>query len=78
MSQSGSAVLCVRQLDRHAQSKDSGPGTEGYQGRKSQVPSSGQTENKDFASRVTFPPPAYCWSFRLDPFREGAKSGPGE
>ena len=39
---------CRGQLDRHGQTKDTRPGTEGHQGKKPQVPSKGQNwENKD-------------------------------
>ena len=48
------------QLHRREQGKDDGPGTEGHQGRKLQVPSRGQNwENKDLATRGNFPLPAY-------------------
>lgn len=41
---------CGRQWDRQEQSKDDGPGTEGHEGEKPRVPTSG--ENKDLAPSV--------------------------
>ena len=58
----------VRQLERHEQSEDLEPGTEGHQGRKPRVPSNGQNlGNKDPAPWVTSLPLAYLWSCGLDP-----------
>ena len=52
--------LCGRQLDRHEQSKEDGPGTEGCQGRKPWAPSNRQNwKNKVLAPRVTFSPLEY-------------------
>ena len=59
-------VQCGRQLDRHEQNKDNGPGI-GHQVGKARVPSNGQNwENKDLAPKVTFSPLAYHWSCGLD------------
>ena len=53
-------LLCGRQLDRHEQSKDYGPGIKGHQDRKPQVLSNRRNcTNRDLASSVTFPPVAY-------------------
>lgn len=58
---------CGRQLDKHGQKKDDGPGIKGHEDGKLGVPSNGQNEeNKDLAPRVICVPPAYCWPCGLN------------